>query len=201
MRQFQGGFWLGFSVQVYQRLLIILPAEFRQHYAQEMAQVFRDCCSHAYRSGGSIGVLGEFVVSTFDLLANAIKERISALVNDDRRMLVLLTISIVAITAGAYAAFADLKRDEWPGPIFMVVIFTFALGFLRPSSAWLTGVLVGSMVPMMHFIAGANGWEMAPPIDDPPSVWRFMALIPSFTGSTLGVVFRRVVNRLSGSTI
>jgi len=197
MRHFQEGFWLGFSIQVYQRLLITLPNEFRQDYAQDMAQVFRDCCRHAYRCGGSMGVLSELVAGTFDLLINAARERITAFFRDDRRVLTLTAISLIAVIGGVYAALADLQNEEWPGPLYMVVIFTFALGFLRPSNFWLTGLLVGAMLPVMHFISHANSWELYHSPDDPTAISGFLALIPALMGSIFGAVFRLVMNRLS----
>src|SRR5688572_11276892 len=161
MKEFHNSFWLTSSLQVYQGLFFTLPKEFRQHHAHDMSQVFRDCCRHAYRYKGSVGVCVELAAGTSDLLTNAIRERLTAFFNDVRRMLVLLSISMVAISGGVYAAFADLRNDELPGPMFMVVIVTFALGFLRPSCFWLTGLLVGSMLPVMHFIARTNGWELS----------------------------------------
>ena len=95
MKQFHDIFWLTFSVHVYQGLFCTLPTEFRRDHGRDMLQVFRDCCRHAYRNKGSVGVLGELVVSTFDLLINAIRERITALFSDNRRMFAGLTISML----------------------------------------------------------------------------------------------------------
>jgi len=196
MKQFHNNFWMTFSVYVYQRLSFILPAEFRLNYGRDMSQVFRDCCRRAYLRKGNVGVLGELVAGTFDLLINAVRAGITALIDDNRRMLVLLMISMVGTGAGAYAAFADLQGNEWPGPIFMVVIFTFALGFLRPSSSWLTGLLIGLMFPVMHFVARNKGWEIAHPTGGSSPYWASLALIPALIGSTFGAVSRSVLDHI-----
>ena len=45
------------SDQVYRWLLAAYPAEFRQRFGPEMAQVFRACCRASYDASGVRGVL------------------------------------------------------------------------------------------------------------------------------------------------
>lgn len=196
VKQFSDGFWVIFSARLYQGLIFTLPKEFRQNYAAEMSRVFRDCCRYAYEHRGIFGVLSELIASVFDLITNAFKERVMTLLNDNRRLSFLLITGILAASGGLFAAFADLRKEEVPGPVFMVVIFTFVLGFFRPSCFWFSGLIVGLMMPMIHFIARVKGWEIAYPNDDSTPIWSFWILIPALLGSILGAVFRWCLNRI-----
>lgn len=158
-----------------------------------MTQVFRDCCRDAYRRKGFLGVLGEFMRGTFDLIFNAMKERVMTLVNDERGLLLLLATAALAIAGGLVAAFADLRNDDVQGPALLVLIFSFALGIARPSSFWLSGLLVGLMLPTIHFIARLKGWQINYPTDSSTPFWSFLALIPAFIGGVSGAIFRLIL--------
>ncbi|MGH9948650.1 MAG: hypothetical protein ACRD6X_15845 [Pyrinomonadaceae bacterium] len=197
MKRFQENVWLVFPMRFYHGLIITLPKEFREKYEREMVQVFRECCRDAYGYRGGFGVMSELARSTFDLLVNAVKERFASLVSDDRRMLALLTISVVAVVGGLYAAFAELRSDEVPGSVFMVFLFSFVLGFLRPSSFLLTGFLVGFMLPVMHFVVRMEGRVLPDQTDAFTPIWGFLMLIPALVGSISGGVFRSLSNYVS----
>lgn len=197
MKRGQDSFWTAFSLEVYRAFFFALPGEFRRQHERDMLQVFRECCRDAHAQKGWIGILEELVGGVFDLLINSLKARFTAFVSDDRRMLVLLSICFVAVTGGVYAALADLRNDDFPGPTFLVVIFTFALGFLRPSSSLLTGLLVGSTLPVLRYLAISNVETGSYIADDSNWIIGLFFLIPAISGSAFGAIFRLLVNRLS----
>lgn len=67
------------SGRVYRILLAAYPAEFRQRYGSEMAQVFRTCCRAAYDSSGVRGVLRVWMLTLGDWAWSAASERFSSL--------------------------------------------------------------------------------------------------------------------------
>lgn len=188
-------FWLTFSARLYRSLIFFLPKEFRQNYAAEMTQVFRDCCRDAYRRSGFTGILGELASGTFDLMFNAMKERIMTPAGgDERGLLLLLITAALAIAAGLFAAFADLRNDDVQASVLLVLIFSFALGAMRPRSFWLSALLTGLMLPTIQFVARSKGWEVKYPTDAWTPFWSFLVLIPALIGAGSGAIFRLIIN-------
>jgi hypothetical protein len=64
---------------MYRILLVAYPAEFRQRYGAEMAQVFRTCCRVSYNSSGARGVLRLWLPTLWDWAWSALSERFSGL--------------------------------------------------------------------------------------------------------------------------
>jgi hypothetical protein len=67
------------SGRVYGWLLAAYPAEFRQRYGPEMAQVFRTCCRASYAASGAGGVLRLWLPTLWDWAWSAAGERFSSL--------------------------------------------------------------------------------------------------------------------------
>jgi hypothetical protein len=67
------------SERVYRGLLAAYPAEFRQRYGAEMAQVFRTCCRASFDSWGVSGVLDLWLPTLWDWAWSAAGERFSSL--------------------------------------------------------------------------------------------------------------------------
>ena len=66
---------LQYSERVYSALLSLYPARFRVRFAQEMLQLFRDCCHDALEKG-QIAVLAAFWMRAVrDLFFSIIRER------------------------------------------------------------------------------------------------------------------------------
>ncbi|MGH9947023.1 MAG: hypothetical protein ACRD6X_07495 [Pyrinomonadaceae bacterium] len=187
-------FWFSFSTRLYQSLIFSLPKSFRQKYAAEMEQVFRDCCRDAYKKKGIVGLCGELLISISDLLVNSVKERIMTLINDERGFLLLLLTATFAIGGGLVAAFADLRNNDVQGPVLLIFIFSFILGAIRPKSFWLSGLLVGLMMPLIHLAAQVYDWKVNYSTDSSTAYWSFLALIPALTGSSFGALFRLILN-------
>ena len=66
---------LSFSDNLYRRFLRAYPAEYRQGFSEDMAQVFRDLCREIYEREGLVGFLELWLTTLFDLLKTAIEER------------------------------------------------------------------------------------------------------------------------------
>ena len=67
------------SDRVYRGLLAAYPAEFRQRYGPEMAQVFRTSCRASYDSSGVMGVLRLWLSTLWDWARSAAGEWFSSL--------------------------------------------------------------------------------------------------------------------------
>jgi hypothetical protein len=67
------------SDRTYRVLLAAYPAEFRQRYGHEMAQVFRTCCRVSYDASGVRGVLRVWLLTLGDWAWSAARERFSSL--------------------------------------------------------------------------------------------------------------------------
>jgi len=67
------------SDRVYRRLLVAYPAEFRQRYGPEMAQVFRTSCRASYHASGAGGVVRLWLPTLWDWAWTAVRERFSVL--------------------------------------------------------------------------------------------------------------------------
>jgi len=66
---------LSFSDNLYRRFLRAYPAEYRQGFSEDMAQVFRDLCREIYEREGLLWFLELWLTTLFDLLKTAIEER------------------------------------------------------------------------------------------------------------------------------
>lgn len=71
---------IAISERLYRWLLGAYPPNFRRRYGAPMTQVFLDCCRAAYRRGGTRSVLRLWLPTLGDLIANAIAEHFSTLI-------------------------------------------------------------------------------------------------------------------------
>lgn len=187
-------FWLRFSARIYRSLIFTLPKEFRRNYAEEMILVFRDCCRSAYTRRGFPGILRELLHSSFDLLFNAAKEGIARIFSSKSQSEFFVLNLFSAVSAGLVAAFADLRYESQQSPICLILISTFTLGFLRQSSFWISGLLVGLVMPAVHILAQIFQWDIKYQTNPGMPVWAFVALIPALLGATGGALTRRLLN-------
>lgn len=198
MKQPSSDVWLNLFAWVYKSLIFTLPKEFRCRYAAEMTLVFRDCCRDAYRRAGFYGLIGELSSSVFDLIVNAVKERILILISDKHSRSFFLATAVLAIAAGIFAAFADLRNNGTETPLLLILTFGFALGFVHPRVFWLSGSLIGLMMPAIHFIALIRGWRVEYPNDSSTPLWAFLTLLPALISSITGAGFRLILKNIWG---
>jgi hypothetical protein len=185
-------FWLLLSTWIFKSVIFTLPREFRQNYSTEMTLVFRDCCREAYHRKGFFGIFSELTNSVLDLVINAVKERIFILVNDKSSLSFFLITTILAIGGGISAAITDLHNDETPTPLLLIIGFSFVLGFVHPRIFWLSGLLIGLMMPAIHFLAFVRGWQVNYPTDYLTPLWAFIIIIPSLLCSVAGAGIRLI---------
>jgi hypothetical protein len=186
-------FWLILSTWVFKSLIFTLPKEFRQNYTTEMTVVFRDCCREAYHRNGFPGIFSELAKSVLDLVINAAKERIFILVNNKSSLSFFLITTVLAIAGGVSAGVANLYNDETPKPLLLILGFGFALGFIHPRIFWLSGLLIGLMMPAIHFLAFVGGWHVNYPTDSMTPLWAFITLIPALLFSLIGAGSRMIL--------
>lgn len=87
---------LSASVRCYRSLLLTYPPAFREIFAQEMTQTFRDCCRQAIaeRSGHGLAHLWSLTIS--DLAVTATAERVRTLMTSIKQLLGITSASIIA---------------------------------------------------------------------------------------------------------
>lgn len=111
----------------------------------------------------------------------------------DTSMLSLLLFPL-AVLLGLVAGFFDFTGSEIQFGAFLVFIFAFALGFLRPhlKTVWLFGVLVGIGVPIMHVVLRRYGLKEPNPlqINILATVYAF---IPGVVGAYLAAFTHKFV--------
>lgn len=124
-----------------------------------MALIFRDCCIDAYQSRGWLGALEETIGGLSDLVINAVKENSDSFFSDSDRQYMFLGAMFLAVCGGGFIA-NSIGSDGAPAPIFLACMFGFTLGCLRPKGCWLTGLIIGAMIPSVDLglfaaVAGA----------------------------------------------
>ena len=82
---------LSFSDHLYRRFLRAYPAEYRQGFSEDMAQVFRDLCREIYEREGLAGFLELWLTTLFDLLKTALEERSKEVVQMTKEKFVRLS--------------------------------------------------------------------------------------------------------------
>jgi hypothetical protein len=180
------------SCGCYRLLLYAYPAGFRTTFGSEMLQVFESQMRHCAVQAGKGSALRLWGATLFDLVVSAGRERIFAMRMDRFTLL----MAVLAIVLGWIAGRADLRNDDVQGPVLLILIFGFLLGVLRPKTAWLSGALVGLMIPTIHFIAQARKWPVNFPTNSSTPYWAFLALIPALAGAFAGSFTRRALHGL-----
>ena len=177
---------------IFRLLTHLLPKALYQDYAREMALVFDDSCRAAAQRNGWPGLLVAGLRGLGDLVGGAVDEWLLQL--RQRRsagLLVVLPPTLLGILAG----WVDLRNDEVQAPVFFVLVFSFALGAVKPGRAWLSAILVGVMLPTMEWLARTLHWHTAYAACGSPE-GAFLALIPALIGAYAGAAARWILSRV-----
>lgn len=73
-------------VRCYRWLVNVYPVSFRQRYAEELVQVFRECCQDAYRECGAWGIVRLWPPMLFDLVRSAARQHVIQLLKGNSNM-------------------------------------------------------------------------------------------------------------------
>lgn len=92
------------SVRCYRMLLLSYPPAFREVFAQEMAQTFRDCCRQAIAERGGQGLALLWSLTLYDLIVTATAERMRTLMTSVKQLLGITSASMIA-TEGSLLMF------------------------------------------------------------------------------------------------
>jgi hypothetical protein len=101
------------------------------------------------------------------------------------KLVLLLTVML-----GTLTGYVDLRMAEVHTPALLLMSFACLLGAMHPNGAWRRALMLGLSVPLAHVIAHLTGATLPYRLDDSTS--SFLALIPAFLGSYLGVGMRRL---------
>lgn len=106
-------------------------------------------------------------------------------------MLTKALLALVTLALGTLVGFTDLRAEEVQPAVLMIVSFGALLGAAYPEGAWRRALMLGLSVPVAHLVAQYTGRVLPYPV--PHFLDTFLALIPAFVGTYLGVGLRKVV--------
>ncbi len=103
-----------------------------------------------------------------------------------------LFCALLALIAGAIAAWADFHTDDPQPAATLLILFGIMLGFARPHRAWLWGMISGLSLPLFYLFALAAG--IRPHSLPQPNLFASaLAVIPALLGAYGGVGLSKVV--------
>ena len=99
------------------------------------------------------------------------------------------SLFLLALALGLFVGYVDWHSEEVQLPALLVLLFAFLLSLAQPKTAWLWALIVGSCIPLVHFIGRRLGYAPLYPIQ-PNLLAAFIALIPAFIGAYSGALVR-----------
>ena len=106
-------------------------------------------------------------------------------------MLTKAVLVLVTLAVGTLVGYPDLRAEEMQPAVLMIVSFGAVLGAAYPDGAWRRALMLGLSVPLAQLVSRYTGHVLPYPV--PRFADTFLALIPAFVGSYIGVALRRVV--------
>jgi hypothetical protein len=159
------------SVRCYEASVRFYPPEFRQEFAEELHQFFRQRCSDAAKSGRRAGLLRVSLAAIPDIIMTAIRERMRMRNNlPSDRSFELLKACTLGVLAGAllFMAVAILFHI---GTVAATAVFYGALGLtvgvaqtrvprnsMRSSAEWIAASVAASIggSALLRFVPSGN---------------------------------------------
>jgi hypothetical protein len=99
-------------------------------------------------------------------------------------------VLLLTVFLGTLTGYVDLRVSDVQLPAFLLMSFACLLGAMHPNGAWRRALMLGLSVPLAHVIARVTGTTLPYTMESGAST--FLALIPAFLGSYLGVGMRRL---------
>lgn len=101
------------------------------------------------------------------------------------KLVLLLTVALGTVTG-----VVDVHVTEVQLTAFLLMSFACLLGAVHPVGAWRRALMLGMSVPLAHVVANVTGATLPYTVSEPAAT--FLALVPAFLGSYLGVGMRRL---------
>jgi hypothetical protein len=100
------------------------------------------------------------------------------------------TLAVIAFgTLTGMSDFPDLQTQEVQGMAVMIFMFACLVGAAFPEGAWRRALALGLTVPFAHWVSHKTGQVLPYPLPDLATA--FLAVVPAFVGTYLGVGLRR----------
>lgn len=106
-------------------------------------------------------------------------------------MLTKTVLVLVTLALGTLVGYTDLRAEEVQPAVLLLLSFGVLMGAAYPDGAWRRALMLGLSVPLAHVISHYTGRALPYPV--PRFADTFLALIPAFIGTYIGVALRRVV--------
>lgn len=100
-------------------------------------------------------------------------------------------LALLTVGLGTLAGVPDLSAAEVQPAALLILSFGTVLGAAYPDGAWRRAVMLGLSVPLAHVVAQVTGTVLPYPV--PHFADTFLALVPAFVGTFLGVGIRRLL--------
>jgi hypothetical protein len=97
-------------------------------------------------------------------------------------------LAVVATATG----YAGANVAEIQLPAFLLMSLACLLGAVYPNGAWRRALMLGLSVPLAHVVARVTGAALPSPMEHQDQMTAFLALVPAFVGTYLGVGMRRL---------
>ena len=119
--------------------------------------------------------------------------------NGTRELVMRIVMFGLAVVAGVLCGLYDLGSGRTMITALLVAVAAFVLAIVRPSSAWMTAILVALGVPAVYLWATiANRAIPYPP--SPHIAATLLALLPAVGAALIGVFLHRLVIGEQGAT-
>jgi hypothetical protein len=104
---------------------------------------------------------------------------------------------VLSLIFGFVAGAIDLRQSEVQPAVFLVVLFSFICGVLKPNYAWLAGCIIGSSIFFVYLgaeILGVKVQHTPEPGVYAPLIALIPAMLSAYLGSFVWHLFFRKVN-------
>jgi hypothetical protein len=102
---------------------------------------------------------------------------------------------LFALFLGLVIGWLDIRSVEAQPTVLLLVVCGLFLGFSQPTHAWRWALLLAVWIPLGGFAALAIGLRTPAP-DEPGVIGSFIAFVPAFIGTYVGVLLNRASSRL-----
>lgn len=112
--------------------------------------------------------------------------------NGSKELVMRIVMFALAVVAGVLCGLYDLQSGRTAITALLIAVAAFVLALVRPSSAWMTAVLVALGVPAVYLWATVA--QRAIPYPPSPHIAAtLLALLPAVGAALLGVFLHRLV--------